>query len=118
MASRPLHLKSPTTVFAALLAQLSPLAADVEIFKKHIAPFLEANCTDCHDAETQKGKVELHTIGGDFSNGDNVVMWERVLEQLEIGAMPPEKKATTNRGRTAKNRQLDQRRPQESWKRL
>ena len=92
MASRPLHLKSPTTIFAALLAQLSPLAADVEIFKKHIAPFLEANCTDCHDAETQKGKVELHTIGGDFSNGDNVVMWERVLEQLEIGTMPPEKK--------------------------
>ena len=54
MASRPLHLKSPTTIFAALLAQLSPLAADVEIFKKHIAPFLESNCTDCHDAETQK----------------------------------------------------------------
>ena len=92
MASRPLHLKSPTTIFAALLAQLSPLTADVEIFKKHITPFLEANCTDCHDAETQKGKVELHSIGDDFSNGDNVVMWERVLEQLEIGTMPPEKK--------------------------
>ena len=92
MAPRLLNVKFTTTIFTAFLVPLRPLAADVEIFKKHIAPFLEANCTDCHDAETQKGKVELHTIGGDFSNGDNVVMWERVLEQLEIGTMPPEKK--------------------------
>ncbi|MBT7215699.1 MAG: hypothetical protein HN869_10875, partial [Verrucomicrobia bacterium] len=72
MAPRLLNVKFTTTIFTAFLVPLSPLAADVEIFKKHIAPFLEANCTDCHDAETQKGKVELHTIGGDFSNGDNV----------------------------------------------
>ncbi|HAN84037.1 MAG TPA: hypothetical protein DCQ59_12490, partial [Verrucomicrobiales bacterium] len=87
-----MHVKFPTTIFATLLGQLGSLAGDTVSFKKYITPFLEANCTDCHDGETQKGKVELHNIGGDFSNGDTVVMWERVLEQLEIGTMPPEKK--------------------------
>ena len=86
-----MNTKFPTTFLVALLAQASPLAAD-ELFKQRIAPFLESNCTDCHDEDTQKGKVELHAIGGDFSNGDTVAMWERVLEQLEIGTMPPEKK--------------------------
>ncbi|MDB4750944.1 hypothetical protein OAF70_03225, partial [Akkermansiaceae bacterium] len=92
MLPRLLNVKFTTTIFTTFFVQLSSLAGDTEIFKKHITPFLEANCTDCHDAETQKGKVELQSIGDDFSNGDNVVMWERVLEQLEIGTMPPEKK--------------------------
>ncbi|MFT6594095.1 MAG: hypothetical protein ACJAT3_000056 [Akkermansiaceae bacterium] len=87
-----MNIKSPTTFLVALLTQASPLVADEGIFKQRIAPFLESNCTDCHDEETRKGKVELHAIGGDFSNGDTVAMWERVLEQLEIGTMPPEKK--------------------------
>ncbi|MDB4490726.1 hypothetical protein N9246_01690, partial [bacterium] len=92
MAPRLLNVKFTTTIFTTFFVQLSSLAGDTGTFQKNIIPFLEANCTDCHDAETQKGKVELHTIGDNFSNGDTVAMWERILEQLEIGTMPPEKK--------------------------
>ncbi|MFT4548456.1 MAG: hypothetical protein ACI9MB_002409 [Verrucomicrobiales bacterium] len=81
-----------TILLAALLVTGHAIAAPDELFKQRVAPFLELNCTDCHDDETQKGKVSLHTLDGDFSNGDTVAMWERVLEQLEIGVMPPEKK--------------------------
>ncbi len=89
---RLLNIQFPTPFLVALLAQASLLVADEGIFKQRIAPFLETNCTDCHDEDTQKGKVDLHALAGDFSKGDSVDLWERVLEQLEIGTMPPEKK--------------------------
>lgn len=80
-------------LLATLLTTASAaVAADDQLFKSRIAPFLESSCTDCHGEDTQKGKVALHTIGADFSSGDTLALWERVLEQLEIGAMPPEKK--------------------------
>ena len=82
----------PTILIAAFLSIGKADATGDAFFKQGIVPLLEANCLACHDDETQKGKVSLDTIGSDFTNGDTVALWERVLEQLEIGTMPPEKK--------------------------
>jgi hypothetical protein len=59
-------------------------------FESKIAPFLNENCTECHGLEKQKGKIKLHEIGSDFSDSATLALWERALEQLEIGEMPPE----------------------------
>lgn len=51
--------------------------------------FLKTHCIKCHGAEKQKGKLAFHELGGDLSDGATMARWERILEQLEIGEMPP-----------------------------
>ena len=68
-------------------------ATGSETFDDKIASFLESHCTDCHSETKQKGDVALHEIGADFGDGGTLALWERVLEQLEIGAMPPKDKS-------------------------
>jgi len=62
-------------------------------FKKTIEPFVAEYCIDCHDSETSKGDLTLEGIGSDFSDATSAETWNRVLEQLALGQMPPEKKA-------------------------
>lgn len=52
--------------------------------------FLQSHCTQCHGTEKQKGKLALHNLGADFSIDTNVKTWQKVLEQLKLGEMPPE----------------------------
>ena len=61
-------------------------------FDSIIKPFLNANCISCHGPDKAKGKLTLHDIGDDPSNDKSIAIWERVLEQLEIGEMPPKDK--------------------------
>lgn len=61
-----------------------------ERFDTVVNPFLKAHCTECHGAQKSKGKLTLHDIGSDPADAKSIVVWERVLEQLEIGLMPPE----------------------------
>jgi hypothetical protein len=65
-------------------------ATDVQRrFDSQIVPLLKANCFDCHGPDTQEGEVALHNLGSDPTVATSVAVWARVLEQLEIGAMPP-----------------------------
>ncbi len=76
----------------ALLAPLHAAAPPVtarQCFNSTVAPFLEAHCISCHGSLKAKGKVTLHGISPDPKDEKSVALWERVLEQLEIEAMPP-----------------------------
>ncbi|MEK6236778.1 MAG: cytochrome c, partial [Planctomycetales bacterium] len=55
-----------------------------------VARLLKTHCASCHESEEPEGNVALHDVGVDPSDGVAVATWSRVLEQLEIGAMPPE----------------------------
>ncbi len=59
-------------------------------FDRDIAPLLETYCVGCHGEDVSKGKVTLHQIGAEIGDAQSISMWKRVLEQLEIGAMPPD----------------------------
>ena len=54
--------------------------------------FLENYCLDCHDADNQKGEISLEFSTIDWSDPENLFFWERVLNALRDGNMPPEKK--------------------------
>lgn len=97
----PLKTSSPSGILRivpllpvlwACASHAQPASGGAEIFPTAIAPFLEDNCTDCHGEKKRKGKVALHEVGADFGDEESVALWERVLEQLEIGEMPPEDK--------------------------
>jgi len=59
--------------------------------KKHEV-FLEKYCLDCHDNETQKGKVNLETLAFNINTIQQGESWQKVLNAVNSLEMPPEKK--------------------------
>ena len=51
--------------------------------------FLRANCVDCHGAETQEAEIGLDANEVDWSSKEDLLLWERVLNALKAGEMPP-----------------------------
>jgi cytochrome c553 len=83
-------MKPPCLLLAVLAA--APLqAAETASFKPDA--FLSRYCTDCHDADVQKGDRRLDDlplmIGTDLAAAER---WQEVLHQLQLGEMPPAKK--------------------------
>lgn len=76
---------------AATLSCL-PQSAVAEPVSKKAETFLESYCLDCHDADTEKGEINLEFSNIDWSDKDTLFHWERVLNALESGEMPPKKK--------------------------
>ncbi len=57
------------------------------------AAFFEAHCTECHDADTKKGNLDLTSLKRDFADAENFARWVKVHDRIESGDMPPKKKA-------------------------
>ena len=78
---------------ALVLAGVTSQAADlgVSLPAKHFA-LLESYCLDCHDAETQKGKVNLEALPFKVSTIEQAELRQKVLNAMNAGEMPPENK--------------------------
>ena len=61
-------------------------------FERELLPLLENHCFNCHDEDTQKGDLALHTLNPDVVNGGDEAVWAIVLDQLNSGEMPPKNK--------------------------
>jgi len=57
-----------------------------------LKPFLETHCIDCHDAELNKGGLDLDALGHDLSDPATLSKWVRIQDRVESGEMPPKKK--------------------------
>ncbi|MFN4260821.1 MAG: DUF1592 domain-containing protein [Gemmataceae bacterium] len=75
------------TIFAGLVATGTCSADDAV----KLRPFLESHCMSCHDADTQKGGLDL-TTEADWSKPDAMARWVRVYDRLARGEMPPGKR--------------------------
>jgi hypothetical protein len=58
-------------------------------FHQAVQPFVARNCLECHDDATRKGTFSLEALAGPDSLRDNRETWERVLQHVELGLMPP-----------------------------
>jgi len=80
-----------TTCAAALclcgFAQAAP--PEARLPEKHRA-FFKAHCLDCHDSETREGKVDLETLSFRITTIEQAELWQKVLNSLNSGEMPPE----------------------------
>ncbi len=80
-----------TTCAAALclcgFAQAAP--PEARLPEKHRA-FFKAHCLDCHDSETREGKVDLETLSFGITTIEQAELWQKVLNALNSGEMPPE----------------------------
>merc|ERR1739841_439893 len=75
-----------TSCFCAF-ARANPPQTDFP--KKHRA-FFKAHCLDCHNSETQEGQVDLQTLPFRIATIEEAELWQKVLDALNSGEMPPE----------------------------
>ena len=47
---------------------------------------------DCHDADTEKGEVNLEDLSFEITDLPTADLWQQVLMSINAGEMPPEKK--------------------------
>lgn len=66
----------------------APSDLDARLPEKHRA-FFKAHCLDCHDSQTQEGKVDLETLPFRITTIEQAELWQKVLGALNSGEMPP-----------------------------
>jgi hypothetical protein len=57
-----------------------------------LAPFLKTYCYDCHGPDKQKGDIRFDTLGSDLADQDTLILWQGIVDQLNLGEMPPKKR--------------------------
>ena len=77
-------LPALTILFIASLA-----CADESLNK--LSPFLKQHCYDCHGPEKQKGDIRFDNLAKDLADIENLEIWQGMLDQLNLGEMPPKK---------------------------
>ncbi|MEC8557083.1 MAG: DUF1592 domain-containing protein [Planctomycetota bacterium] len=75
------------TFWLCSLAQAAP--PEARLPQKHRA-FFKAHCLDCHDSDTREGKVDLETLAFSITTVEQAGLWQKVLNTLNSGEMPPE----------------------------
>ena len=65
-------------------------------------PFLKTHCFECHGPEKQKGEFRFDTLGTDLSELNTLEAWQGILDQLNLGEMPPKKQSQPPFEKTAK----------------
>jgi mono/diheme cytochrome c family protein len=91
---RALTLLFVAVASLAASASSGPAPADREpdraTFDAVVKPFLEKNCTDCHNNRRQKGGMNFERLASADTIGVHVDDVEHLLLKLRTGEMPPE----------------------------
>ncbi len=67
-----------------------------------IKTFLGTYCTDCHGPEKQKGERRFDTLQLPVANLDTLILLQDVVDQLNLGEMPPKKSKQPARDNTSR----------------
>jgi hypothetical protein len=59
-------------------------------FAATVRPFLTKYCMECHGPGKQKGERRFDTLSSAIDGDDTLVDFQDMLDQLNLGAMPPE----------------------------
>jgi hypothetical protein len=65
--------------------------ANMEAWHK-VEKVLSTYCFDCHDNDTQKGKLNLEALPKDFLDSQSAGSWIEVMDNINASEMPPEDK--------------------------
>lgn len=66
------------------------VAADTPAMGNGHQAFFKAYCLSCHDAATQEGGMRLDDLPSSLDTVAAATRWQRVLDQLNSGSMPPD----------------------------
>lgn len=86
-----LVMKALRTVLCLLLVTGSASAEETGRLKPEmLAGFIKQHCTKCHGADKPKADLRLDDVRLDINGGASIEIWQRVLDVLRDGDMPPE----------------------------
>ena len=54
-----------------------------------IQTFLVAHCVDCHGNTDPEAGISLESVATEFQANQTIDVWQRILEQITLGRMPP-----------------------------
>jgi len=83
--ARPLGLLS---AFLGLTCVWLPCAS----FATDQTAYFEKHCTECHDADTKKGGLDLSSLKAQLEDRATFHTWTKIHDRIESGEMPPKKK--------------------------
>lgn len=66
-------------------------AKDALAFEDPVRAILSDRCLTCHSAKEQKGDLDLERFSTVADIEEDPAVWEHVVEQIELGEMPPKK---------------------------
>src|SRR5512143_920587 len=78
---------------AAGLALLPALLVQGQAVPKTVHGFVDAHCTECHDADTKKGGLDLVSLNFGLPDPATFSKWVKINDRVAAGEMPPKKKA-------------------------
>ncbi len=61
-----------------------------DVFQEDAQPVLQRHCFRCHGPKKQKGDFRLDTLDPDIVQGTSAERWHDVLNNINLGEMPPE----------------------------
>src|ERR1700724_3849866 len=73
------------TILVAAAALSLPLAAEAP----DVFAFVEKSCVGCHNATVKSGDVDLKALETEKTFAEDREIWEKVVEKLQTGKMPP-----------------------------
>jgi len=76
-------------LFFPLLVISAEVATPPRLEEKH-RPFLRDYCIECHNEQKPKGKLRLDDISFTLDSVESADRWQKILNQLNSGEMPPE----------------------------
>ena len=85
----PQGLPALALLLLAIAASTARGQTDAE-FSGKIQPVLAKYCATCHGEEQQSGDIRIDDLDPDMIHGKDAETWQLVLDQLNLGDMPPE----------------------------
>lgn len=88
-----MNLKTSPFLFLILFSS-SLVAANVEKVElnQQVKSFVGKYCLNCHNAEKEKGDLNLEDLSHVLDNASTAQYWQDVLDVLNLGEMPPKSK--------------------------
>ena len=98
-------MKRAPWLAASLLAAAPALPANEAVVPEKHREFFESYCTECHNADKQKGKLRLDNVSLKLDSVESAERWQKILNQINSGEMPPDESKQPEKG--AKTEFLD-----------
>jgi len=87
-----LNIKHENNEYLVINRELDSTSEQAMYYKEHIQPILKTYCYECHNAEKQKGGMQLDALSWNMMNGADAENWHSALNVINLGEMPPKKK--------------------------
>ena len=83
------------------LSGAAPTVGPVAVMPAQHRRLFEQHCFKCHNAETQEGSVRLDDLPLEISDVRTAERWQKVLNVLNAGEMPPQDESQPEAGAKA-----------------